>query len=208
RWRAWGGRGGGRAAAREGAGGAASQRYAFFLMTVYVGSGLGLLLTTSFLGLRRYLRQRGVKMPASVTGVWLLLGGLLTAGLLLVGAFLPRPSAGSSGFLEWTGLTSPARDASEWAREDGDGTGKDKGGDAKGDRSGKGKEKGTGREGKGREKADDARAGGRDKSGSEGGKGGEGKDGKGGRDKGGGREEKSGKGRSGQDPSPRSPPPK
>jgi hypothetical protein len=170
--------------ARDEAQRASSQRYAFFLMTVYVGSGLGLLLTTSFLGLRRYLRQRGVKMPASVTGVWLLLGGLLAAGLLLTGAFLPRPSAGSWNVLEWAGLSSPERDASEWSDGSGDGTGKDKGTGAQGKQSGKGNEKGSGRDGKGREKADDARGGGRDKSGSEGGKGGEGKGGKDGRGKG------------------------
>jgi hypothetical protein len=170
--------------ARDEAQRAASQRYAFFLMTVYVGSGLGLLLTTSFLGLRRYLRQRGVKMPAAVTSVWLVLGGLLAAGLLLLGGFLPRPSAGSSSFLEWAGLTSPERDASEWSDDSGDGTGKDKGTGAKGTKSGKGNEKGSGRDGRGREKADDARGSGRDKSGSSDGKGGEGKGGKDGRGKG------------------------
>src|SRR5690606_12618467 len=36
----------------------------FRLLYVYLGSALGLLLTTSFLGLRRYLRQRNVEMPA------------------------------------------------------------------------------------------------------------------------------------------------
>src|SRR5262249_45301605 len=46
------------------------RRYAFWLLTLYVGSGLGLLLTTCFLGLRRYLRQRQVNMPAALAGVW------------------------------------------------------------------------------------------------------------------------------------------
>src|SRR5205823_863012 len=51
------------------------RRYTFWLLTVYVASGLGLLLTTCFLGLRRYLRQRRLKMPAAMTGTWLTVGG-------------------------------------------------------------------------------------------------------------------------------------
>ena len=69
------------------------RRYTFWLMVVYVGSGLGLLLTTSFLGLRMYLRKRKLKMPAAMTGVWLTLGGALIVLLLLGGALLPRPQA-------------------------------------------------------------------------------------------------------------------
>src|SRR5262249_20280315 len=42
------------------------RRYTFLLMAVYVASGLGLLLTTCFLGLRRYLRQRNLRMPAQM----------------------------------------------------------------------------------------------------------------------------------------------
>lgn len=71
----------------------ASRQYAFALLFVYVASGLGLLLTTSFLGLRRYLRQRRVEMPAAMTGLWLVLGGALIVVLLLVVDFLPRPDA-------------------------------------------------------------------------------------------------------------------
>ncbi len=65
--------------------------YTFILATVYVGCGLGLLVTTSFLGLRRYLRQRGVKMPMVMTGTWLGMGGVLIAAFLVVAALLPRP---------------------------------------------------------------------------------------------------------------------
>jgi hypothetical protein len=67
------------------------RRFAFWLMTLYVGCGLGLLLTTCFLGLRRYLRQKRLRMPAAMTGMWLTVGGGLVAGLLLVGALMPRP---------------------------------------------------------------------------------------------------------------------
>lgn len=70
---------------------AGRRRYVFWLMVYYVGSGLALLVTTSFLGLRRYLRQRKLKMPAAMTGVWMALGGGLIVLLMVVGALLPRP---------------------------------------------------------------------------------------------------------------------
>src|SRR6185295_13345175 len=35
----------------------------FGLLVIYVACGMGLLLATSFLGLRRYLRQRKLEMP-------------------------------------------------------------------------------------------------------------------------------------------------
>ena len=67
------------------------RRYVFWLMVIYVGSGLGLLLTTSYLGLRRYLRQRKLTVPVSLTAAWLLMGSVLIATMLLIGALLPRP---------------------------------------------------------------------------------------------------------------------
>ena len=48
---------------------------------IYVASGLGLLLTTSFLGLRRYLRQRRLEMPVTMAPVWLLLGAKNLKGI-------------------------------------------------------------------------------------------------------------------------------
>ncbi len=70
----------------------ARRRYAFLLLCVYVGSALGLLLTTSFLGLRRYLRRRRLQMPAAMAGVWVLTGCLLIAAILGFAALLPRPN--------------------------------------------------------------------------------------------------------------------
>ncbi|HEV2972942.1 MAG TPA: DUF4129 domain-containing protein [Pirellulales bacterium] len=70
-----------------------SRRYAFALLCVYVASALGLLLTTSFLSLRRYLRQRRLEMPAPMAGVWLTIGAVLIVCLLLLTALLPRPNA-------------------------------------------------------------------------------------------------------------------
>jgi hypothetical protein len=101
----------------------ARRRYAFWLMVCYVGGGLGLLLTTSFLGLRRYLRQRKLKMPAAMTGMWIAVGGGLIAVLLLVGALLPRPY-GEYQLINITPLGSPGRDASDFAlKRDGAGQG-------------------------------------------------------------------------------------
>ena len=72
----------------------AGRRHAFWLLFVYVASGMGLLLTTSFLGLRRYLRQRRIEMP---TADGQSLAGHRRRGdresLLVVAALLPRPSA-------------------------------------------------------------------------------------------------------------------
>jgi hypothetical protein len=93
-----------------------SRRWAAFLqMVVYVGSGLGLLVTTSLLGLRRYLRQRKAKVPAALTAGWLGLGGVLIAVFLVVGAFFPRPYSE----VPWFGLPQAGkseREASQYAQ--------------------------------------------------------------------------------------------
>ncbi|MBT4846658.1 MAG: hypothetical protein HON92_14615, partial [Planctomycetaceae bacterium] len=70
--------------------------FCFQLGCVYVGSGLGLLMTTSFLGLRRYLRHRDVEMPQAMANMWLTVGSIMI-GILMVGALiLPRPGNGPS----------------------------------------------------------------------------------------------------------------
>jgi hypothetical protein len=133
----------------------ARRRYTFWLMVVYVGSGLGLLLTTSFLGLRMYLRRRKLKMPAAMTGVWLALGGGLIALLLLGGALLPRPQA-EYKVVDIGGAGSKSRQASRSNVKSGDpGEGEGKGEDAK-----DGKDKGKDKQGK------DSRQGEKDKGGS------------------------------------------
>jgi hypothetical protein len=70
-----------------------SRRYAFVLLCVYVATALGLLLTTSFLGLRRYLRQRRLEMPLAMAGTWLVTGAVLIVALLVLTMLLPRPNA-------------------------------------------------------------------------------------------------------------------
>ena len=69
----------------------AARAYGFRLLCVYVASALGLLLTTSFLGLRRYLRQKRLPMPADMAGLWLGVGVAMIAAMLAVAALLPRP---------------------------------------------------------------------------------------------------------------------
>jgi hypothetical protein len=99
------------------------RRYVFWLMVLYVASGLGLLVTTSFLGLRRYLRQRRLRMPVAVTGIWMTLGGALIVVLMLLGALLPRPY-GEYQVIRFTPLGSQERQASRYAvNRDGSGKG-------------------------------------------------------------------------------------
>jgi hypothetical protein len=66
---------------------------AFVLLGVYVASALGLLLTTSFLGLRRYLRQRNLQMPPTMAATWVGLGTGLAVAILFICILLPRPDA-------------------------------------------------------------------------------------------------------------------
>ena len=107
----------------------ARRRFAFWMMVIYVASGLGLLLATAFLGLRRYLRQRKLEMPKAMTGVWLTVGALLIVGLMVVGALLPRPSAEYALFKLPGRLGSHEREASRFAIK-GDDPGKGEGASA------------------------------------------------------------------------------
>ena len=75
------------------AGSLSARQYAFCLLCTYTASGLGLLLTTSFLGLRRYLRQRRQEMPMTMVNLWLVIGGVLIVGVMLAALLLPRPNA-------------------------------------------------------------------------------------------------------------------
>jgi hypothetical protein len=71
---------------------ARSRTAGFILLLAYLGSALGLLLLTSFLGLRRYLRQRRIVMPGEMARGWVTAGVVLTAGVLLGATLLPRPA--------------------------------------------------------------------------------------------------------------------
>ena len=60
-------------------------------MAAFVGSGLGLLVTTSLLGLKKYLQDRGARIPGAMTASWLGLGAVIIVSFLAIGALLPRP---------------------------------------------------------------------------------------------------------------------
>jgi hypothetical protein len=69
-----------------------ARRRCFLLLVVYCASALALLLATSFLGLRRYLRQRRLEMPLEMAGAWVGAGIVLILATLLIASLLPRPS--------------------------------------------------------------------------------------------------------------------
>lgn len=77
--------------------GATWQR-AQWLLALYLFSSLSLLVTTSFLGLRRYLRQRKVDMPKDVSVAWLGGGLALIAAILFIAYVAPMPGAALASF--------------------------------------------------------------------------------------------------------------
>jgi hypothetical protein len=79
----------------------------FLYFLVYIASAMGLLLATSFLNLRRYLRQRRLKMPGAMTAAWLSTGTILIVGLTALAAALPFSGAGLQVL---RGATSPKSD--------------------------------------------------------------------------------------------------
>lgn len=71
--------------------GESPRKFAFILLVTYLGCALALLTTTSLLAMRRYVRQRGVSMPADITRSWLGLGVALSVAVLLICMLLPLP---------------------------------------------------------------------------------------------------------------------
>jgi len=62
------------------------------LFAVYLGSGLGLLMLTSLLGLERYVNKRGAELPGIVSRTWMVVGTLFALAVMLVMLILPSPS--------------------------------------------------------------------------------------------------------------------
>jgi hypothetical protein len=85
------------------------------LLGVFVAAALGLLSATSFLGLRRYLRQRNLRMPATIAGLWIFLGAVLAGGLMAVCFLLPRPETTYRRFTVSTAVTELKNQASRFA---------------------------------------------------------------------------------------------
>jgi hypothetical protein len=170
-----------------------SRSFSFYMMVVYVGSGLALLMTTAFLGLRQYLKQRKIEIPPAMAGIWLGLGSALILAFLVIAAILPRP-ASETPLVDVSSMTgSKDREASQYAQGGGD-TGKGDGsaGDqsskdaqsqqsqqGKSDEAGKGKGQDDARKGSGENKGKNGDSGKSDQKGNEkgGDKNGESKDG-------------------------------
>jgi Domain of unknown function (DUF4129) len=94
---------------------------AFRLLFVYVASALALLLTTSFLGLRRYLRQRRIRMPAPIATIWLAQGTAMILAILAVCILLPRPNATYSATAMLERIAEKEQQASRHAQLRGEG---------------------------------------------------------------------------------------
>ena len=93
----------------------ASRHFAFQCLLVYVGAALGLLLMTSFLGLRRYLRQRNIEMPTAMAATWIGMGSAIAIGILVVAMLLPRPQGDYSIAEAIDYVSEEVQDASDWA---------------------------------------------------------------------------------------------
>lgn len=153
------------------------RRATFLLMAAFVGSGLGLLVTTSLLGLRKYLQDRGAKIPPAMTAGWLGMGAALIVGFLVVGAVLPRPHS-ETPLVNVGKIGKQDRKASKYAQRKDDAAGKGDGaagekkeaGDGKNNAKG-GKEGGNaGEKGGGGGKGKDQGGKQQDKQGNQGGK--------------------------------------
>lgn len=93
----------------------AGRRFSFMLLAIYLFAALALLLLTSFLGLRRYLRQRFIVMPGAIARQWVTTGTALACSVLLLALILPRPAASFSLSTWMHKLSSPDQEASAYA---------------------------------------------------------------------------------------------
>lgn len=94
-------------------GDASGKRFCFVMLLGYMLAALALLLLTSFLGLRRYLRQRTVIMPPVLAGSWIITGASIITVILTATLLLPRPNTPYSVAHLVTKLTSPAAETNE-----------------------------------------------------------------------------------------------
>lgn len=89
------------------------------MLLLYLFSSLSLLVTTSFLNLRRYLRQRTVEMPFNVSVAWVGSGLGMIALLLLIASALPMPGRLLAGSLQFDLFSDQEHQASRfgWGNE-------------------------------------------------------------------------------------------
>ena len=78
------------------AGDISARHRGFVYLFLYLAAALGLLVTTSFLGLRRYLRQRYLVMPGNIAIGWVQFGIAGAVIVLCLTLLLPRPGAGEA----------------------------------------------------------------------------------------------------------------
>jgi len=94
-----------------------SRRAGFAFLFVYMAATVGLLLTTSFLGLRRYLRQRCLKMPGIIAFGWLKFGAGVAGLVLAIALLLPRPGVNDTWLTLRYHVDYQLRRASEYAAQ-------------------------------------------------------------------------------------------
>jgi len=94
-----------------------ARRIGFALLFAYLTAALLLLVATSFLGLRRYLRQRFLRMPSDVATGWIKSGASVAATVLVVALLLPRPGADYSWKTLALDIDYQLRRASDWAAQ-------------------------------------------------------------------------------------------
>jgi hypothetical protein len=94
---------------------ARSRRIGFVFLFTYMAAALGLLLTTSFLGLRRYLRQRYLKMPGIIALGWIKFGAGVALVVLVAALLLPRPGVNDTWQTLHYQIDYQLRRASEYA---------------------------------------------------------------------------------------------
>ena len=93
----------------------AARHVGFNYLFVYLLAVMGLLLTTSFLGLRRYLRQRYLPMPPMIALSWIRFGTGLAAFVLIGALLLPRPGANEAWQTMRHEVDHEIRQASDYA---------------------------------------------------------------------------------------------
>lgn len=92
-----------------------SYLWVVFLFAVYLAAGLGLMMTTSLLGLQRYLRKRDTFMPPEIARTWLAIGGAVALVVLAIVLVFPRPNATAALEKGLSWFSSPNRGSSEMA---------------------------------------------------------------------------------------------
>lgn len=139
----------------------------FWQMAMYVGSALGLLVTTTLLGLRRYLEARNAQLPTAMTAGWLGLGFGLIVVFLACGAVLPRPHS-ETPLVEFSKAGKSKRNASQYAQVRDKNAGKGDG--QSGTQAEKGKGNASGKNGEAGGKSGEKNSGGQNKGNSSSGK--------------------------------------